>query len=304
MHIGGAVARAREAVAEPEEGALALADQSGELLDRLDRRAGDRRRPGRIARAQMRFKLARRVGVFVEIIPVRLAVAEQAMHHRAGERAVGAGLHQHRQIGLLHGAVHIDVDRGDLGAALFARAHGVRHHVDLGVHRIGAPDHHQIGFRHFARIDAGDAPDAGGKAGIGRIDADGGMEAGIFLGVAQPVDAVAHHQTHGAGIIIRPHRLGAVPLLGLQKLLGDQIERVVPGNRCELARCPWRRCGAADAAGGRCDARARRSAPPWRRSRRRCSRCPSSHARGRWCARRCSSTSSAQVDGQSCGQAE
>ena len=119
----------------------------------------------------------------------------------------------------------------------FARAHRVGHHIDLGVDRIGAPDHHQIGFRHFARIDAGDLAGAGGKAGIGRIDADGGMEAGIFLDVAQAVDAVAHHQAHGAGIVIGPHAFGAVALLGLQKLFGDQIERVVPGNWPELA-CP------------------------------------------------------------------
>ena len=138
------------------------------------------------------------------------------MHHRAGQRAVGAGLDQHRQVGLLHGAVHVDVDGRDLGAALFARAHGVRHHVDLGIDRVGAPDDHQIGLRHLARIDAGDAPDAGGKTGIGRIDADRGMEAGIFLGVAQPVDAVAHDQAHGAGIVIGPHAFGAVTLLGLR----------------------------------------------------------------------------------------
>ena len=133
---------------------------------------GDRRRPSRIAGAQMRLEFARRVGVFFKIIPIGLAVTEQAMHHRAGKRAIGPGLDQHRQIGLLHRAIHVDVDRHDLGAALFARAHGVGHHIDLGVHRIGAPDHHQIGFRHFARIDARDAADPGGKAGIGGIDAD------------------------------------------------------------------------------------------------------------------------------------
>ena len=53
----------------------------------------------RIARAQMRFELARRVGVAFEIVPVGFAVAEQAVHHRAGQRAVGAGPDQHRQIG-------------------------------------------------------------------------------------------------------------------------------------------------------------------------------------------------------------
>ena len=236
VHVGGAVARAREAVAEPKKSALALADQSGELLDGLHRRAGDRRGPGRIAVPQVRFQLARRVGVFVEIIPVRVAVAEQAMHHRAGQRAVAAGFHQHRQIGLLHGAVHVDVDRRDLGAALFARAHGVGHHIDLGADRVGAPDHHQIGFRHLARIGPAEVAGAGGKAGIGRVDADRGVEAGIFLDVAQPVDAVAHQQAHGAGILVRPHGFGAVFLLSLHESLGHQVERVVPGDRRELAR--------------------------------------------------------------------
>ena len=235
MHVGGAVARAGEAIAEPEIGALAFADEAGERLDRLGRTAGDPRRPGRIARAQMLGKLARRVGVAVEIIPIRLAVAEQAMHHRAGERAVGAGPDQHRQIGLLHGGVHIDVDHDELGGPLLAGARRVRHHVDLGVHRIGAPDHHQIGLRHLARIGAGELAGAGDEAGPGRIDADGGEEAGIFLGVAQAVDAVAHHEAHGAGVIVGPDRLGAVRLLGADELSGDDIERVIPGDRSELA---------------------------------------------------------------------
>ena len=145
------------------------------------------------------------------------------------------------EIGLLHGAVHVDVDRDDLGAALLAGARRVRHHVDLGVDRIGAPDHDQIGLRHLARIGAGDPAGAGGKAGVGGVDADGGMEAGIFLGVAQAVDAVAHHQAHGAGVVVGPDRLRAVAPLGLEELLGDEIERVVPGDRLELARALRRR---------------------------------------------------------------
>jgi len=152
------------------------------------------------------------------------------MHHRTGQRGVGARLHQHGEIRLLHGAVHINVDRRDLGAAFLARAGGVGHDVDLGVHRIGAPDHHQIGFRHFARIGSGDAPRPGGKTAKRRIDADGGMETGIFFDVAQPVDAVAHHQTHGAGVIVWPHALRAVLLLGFEEIFGDEIERVIPRN--------------------------------------------------------------------------
>src|SRR5262245_41213978 len=54
--------------------------------------------------------------------------------------------------------------------------------------------------------------------------------------MAEAIDAVAHHQTHGAGVIIRPDTLGAVTLLGLNEFFRDQIERVVPGDFFELAR--------------------------------------------------------------------
>ena len=236
--------------------------------------------------SHVRGELVRRVGVALQIIPVGFAVAEQAMHHRASQRAVGAGPDQHRQVGLLHGRVHVDVDGDDLGAAFLAGARRVRHHIDLGVDRIGAPDHHAIGLRHFARIGAGELAGAGDEAGEGRIDADGGEEAGIFLGVAQAMDAVALHIAHGAGIVIRPHRFRAVARFGAGECFGDEIERVVPGDRRELRRSPWRRCGAAAAASGRDDAPARRNARPWRRSRRRYRRCRRRRGRGRWCAHR------------------
>jgi hypothetical protein len=62
------------------------------------------------------------------------------------------------------------------------------------------------------------------------------MKAGILLGVAQPVDAVAHDEAHGARIVIGPHGLAAVPAFGGQELLRHQVERVIPGDRRELAR--------------------------------------------------------------------
>ena len=74
------------------------------------------------------------------------------------------------------------------------------------------------------------------------VGADGGMKAGIALGVAQPVDAVAHDEAHGAGVVVGPDRLRAVALLGREEFLGDEIERVVPGDRRELARALRRPC--------------------------------------------------------------
>ncbi len=158
------------------------------------------------------------------------------MHHRAGQRAVGAGADQHRQIGLRHGAVHVDVDRDHLGAALLAGAGHVGHHVDLGVDHVGAPDHHQVGLRHFTGVGSGNQAGAGGVARLRRIVADGLVEIRIAFDVTQPVDAVAHHVAHGAGVVIGPDRLGAVARLGRKELLGDEIERGVPGDRRKLAR--------------------------------------------------------------------
>src|SRR5262249_4765719 len=84
----------------------------------------------------------------------------------------------------------------------------------------------------------GDAPGAGRKARIGGIDADGGVEAGIVLRVAQAIDAVAHHQTHGAGVVIGPDGLGPVPLLGGEEPFRREIKRVVPGDRLPLPGAP------------------------------------------------------------------
>ena len=99
-------------------------------------------------------EFARGIGVFLKIGPIGMAIAEQHMHHRAGECPVGAGANQHLDIRLLHGAGVVDVDAGDLRTPVLARQHGVGHHIDLGVHRIAAPDHDQVGLLHLARVHA------------------------------------------------------------------------------------------------------------------------------------------------------
>src|SRR5437660_1434443 len=62
MHVGGAVAAAREAVAEPEIRPLPRADDMGEFLDVVGRQTGDVGRPFRRAGGEMRLELGRRVG--------------------------------------------------------------------------------------------------------------------------------------------------------------------------------------------------------------------------------------------------
>ena len=152
------------------------------------------------------------------------------MHHRAGKRPVRPGLQDQRDIRLLHRLVAIDIDDSNLRPTLLPRPDRVGHDVDLRRDRIGPPDHDEIGFRHLARIGPGEAAGAGDIAGPRRVGADRVELAGVLLGVAQPMDAVALHQPHGAGVEIRPHRLSAVLRLGLEELLGDDVERLVPAD--------------------------------------------------------------------------
>src|SRR6266851_6465358 len=46
--------------------------------------------------------------------------------------------------------------------------------------------------------------------------------------MGEAVDAVAHHEAHGAGIVIRPYRLGAELALGRIKARRDLVQRLVP----------------------------------------------------------------------------
>ena len=228
-------------------------------------RPGDGAGPGRRLVLQVRFQLARAVRVFFQIRPVGVTIAKQHVHHRAGQRAVGAGLQAQGEVGLLHGAVAVDVDGDDLGAAFLAGADGVRHHVDLRVDGIGAPDHDEVGLGHLARIGTGELAGAGDVAGPGERRADRGMLAGIALGVPQALEPVAHDEAHGAGEVERPDRLAAVLGLDGVEARGDLVQRRVPADALELSRALRTDPLEGMQSAGRDGARARRSGRPWRR---------------------------------------
>ena len=177
VHIDRTIALACEAIAEPEEGLLRRADQPGEFLDLCDRQPGDRGGPFRCPRLEMRLQPLGVVGIFFQIVPISQPLAEKHMHDRAGQRPVGAGPHHQRHVGLLHRGVVVDVDHDDLRAAFLAGLHRMGHHVDLGGHRVGAPDHHAIGLGHLAWIRTGKPAGTHHIARPGEIGADGGKEA-------------------------------------------------------------------------------------------------------------------------------
>src|SRR5205823_3061986 len=157
------------------------------------------------------------------------------MHDGAGEGAIGAGPQDDLDVRLLHGVVIVDVDRGDLRTAFLAGADRMRHHVDLSVHGISAPDHDEVGDAHLARIDAGNLAGADRKPDPGDVGANGGVEAGIFLYMRKAVDAVAHHEPHRAGIVIGPDRLSAEFAFGRVEAITYFVQRLVPGNPRELS---------------------------------------------------------------------
>jgi len=53
--------------------------------------------------------------------------------------------------------------------------------------------------------------------------------------MAQPIDAVALHQAHRAGVIVWPHRLCAMQPCRRDECRRDAIQCFVPANGAELA---------------------------------------------------------------------
>ena len=181
------------------------------------------------------------------------------------------------QIGHRGGGGAVRINDRQLRAALLAGAGHVRHHVDLRRNRIAAPDHDQVGLRHLPRVDAAAGTDPGQPADLRQRCADGHLLARVAHHVAQPVDAIALHQSHRAGVVERPHRLGAMTRRRSDKSLGDAIQRLGPADAAELRRSFRTSACERVKSAGRGDGCARRNARPWRRSPRRYTNCPPRH---------------------------
>ena len=139
-------------------------------------------------------------------------------------------------IGHHGGAAAIGVDHHQLGAALFPRPADMGHDIDLGGDGVAAPHHDQVSLGHFARIGAANAAQRGHGGRFHDRGADGVLLPGIAHGVAQPVDAIALQQTHGAGEVIGPDRFAAMLGGGIGEGAGQAVQRLIPGDGAELAR--------------------------------------------------------------------
>ena len=175
------------------------------------------------------------IGILFHVVPVGMAIAEQHMHHRARQRAVGAGLEREMDIGDLGRARPIRIDHHQLGATPLARLLDMAHRIDLGRRRIAAPDDDQIRYRHLAWIGTAYRADPGVPPRPGERRTHRRMLAGIAHRVAQTVDPVALYLSHRAGVEIRPYRLRAVRLRRGDEGFRDLVERRVPRNTLQLA---------------------------------------------------------------------
>ena len=161
---------------------------------------------------------------------------------------------------------------------------------------------------HLARVGSHEPSGAGDEAGPGRAGADRVELAGIALRVPEPIDPVALHEAHGAGVVVGQTASGPSFASALTKAsatmssASSQPMRSQGGYRASPLR-PIERFTVAFPA-KRMDEPvldcgcARHSARPWRRSRQPCSRCRSEPRTRPMVRASRTSTSSAQVDGR------
>ena len=234
VHVDRAVARAAEPVVAADEAPRGAPVEPREGDDLLHRQARDRRGPLGRARPDVLGELVRGVGVPAHVRPVRVALGEEHVHHRAGQRGVRPGPEGEVHVRPLRRARAVGIDH-DQGGAAALRARHVGHHVHLGVDRVPAPDHHQVGvLADLAQVGAALDPGARDPPGVRQGHADRRVPARVAHRVAEPVDPVPLDQPHGAGVEVGPHRLRPVARRRPDERLGHGVERLVPGDPREL----------------------------------------------------------------------
>lgn len=96
-------------------------DEPRERFNRGLRYAANSTRPCGGTVTQVHFEVVGTIGVTLEVVPVRVAIAEQAVHNGTGHRTIRARTDTDEEIRLLGSRVAIGVDNHQLCVALAAR---------------------------------------------------------------------------------------------------------------------------------------------------------------------------------------
>ena len=170
-------------------------------------------------------------GVLSDVIPVYPLLGKQHMHYCTGQSAVSARAQHQVQIRLLCCTSSVGVYDYQPCIIVSASFGDVVHNIDLRVHRISAPDYHQIRLTHQANITAPLGSRTGNPTGIGECRAERRMLPRCTVRMTEAIKAVALHQPHGAGVVKRPNGLWPRHLSNTVKSLSDQINGVGQGHR-------------------------------------------------------------------------
>ncbi len=227
-----------------------LAVEAGDPFDVFHRHAADL---GGAGRREFHRPLAQRGeadGVPLDVVVVEQIVANQHVHDRQRQRAVGAGHRRDVPVALLGGqrAVRVDGDQRGAAALGFLRAGP---EMEIRGDRVAAPDDDQLGVGHVFHVHAnagaiGVAQRRGARAGADRPV----QQRGPQLVEEARGHAFALHQPHGAGVAVGDDGLRVARGDGAEAA-GHLVERLVPGNRLELALpfLPTRRSGVSSRSG-------------------------------------------------------
>ena len=139
-------------------------------------------------------------------------------------------------LALFRGGAAVRIDRDELRAAPlgFLRLHP---EMQVGGHGIAAPDDDELAVAVLLDVHADRGADHGGPARLAGRGADRAVEErGAQAMEEAPVHRGVLQQPHGAGVAVGEDRLRAVGAAGDRgEALGDDVERVVPGDALEAA---------------------------------------------------------------------
>ena len=209
--------------------------------------AGDLGRSGRRElRQDLALDLVEAQRVLGDVVAVGELVAHQDMHHAERKGGIGADPDRQIEVGSLGAtrAARIDDDQRHAARLLLRLVQRPEMHVGGG--KIGAPRDHQVGMHDVLGIGSADRAD---RDVPGFLAASVAYRASLQARGAERVEEAVHqaaiHQALMGGVGVAQERERAALLDDRLPLGGDLVERLVPGDRLELAGAFGGRCASA-----------------------------------------------------------
>ena len=178
--------------------------------------------------------------VLGDVVAVGELVAHQDVHDAERQGGIGADADRQIEVGRLGAARAARIDHHDRHAALLPLLLGQRPEMHVGGGEVRAPRDHQVGMDDILGIGAADGADRHFPRRLAaRVAHRAGHQARGAQRMEQAVHQAAVHQALMGGVGVAQQ--GERTALGDDRLpLGrDLVERLVPGDRRELAR-PFR----------------------------------------------------------------